>query len=189
MGEINEAGNGVELLNLLETMNQKPDVILLDIRMPEMDGTEAQKRIRELYPEIKVIILSMEDDESIVLHMVEQGVNGYLLKNADPDEMELALKKVVTEGFYFSNQLSGMIVKNLAHKRSNRLEAKEELTEKELRILELICKQFTAVEIADQLNLSARTIEGYRRKLLEKTKSKNLAGLVVFALKNNLVSV
>lgn len=189
VGEIYEAGNGVELLCLLKTLNPLPDVILLDIRMPEMDGIAAQKEVRALYPNIKIIILSMEDDEPIVLYLIEEGVNGYLLKNADPEEMEFALKKVVSEDFYFSNYLSELIVKNVARKKTKKYVVAEELTQKELCILELICKQNTAGEIADQLNLSVRTIEGYRRKLLEKTKSKNMAGLVVYALKNKLVSV
>ena len=131
----------------------------------------------------------MEDDENTVLHLVEEGVNGYLLKNADPDEMEFALIKVVREDFYFSNYLTELLVKNVARKRSNKYDSSEELTVRELSVLGLLCKQNTAAEIADELNLSVRTIEGYRRKLLEKTKSKNLAGLVVFAIKNNLVSI
>lgn len=189
IGEIYEAENGIDLLRLLNEMDNTPAIILLDIRMPEMDGIEAQKRISSLYPEIKIIILSMEDDEQIVLHLMEEGVNGYLLKNADPDEMEFAIKKVNSEGLYFSSQLSELLVKNVVRKKSDKEYAKNILTEREHQILELICKQFTAAEIGDQLNLSVRTIEGYRRKLLEKTSSKNLAGLVVFALKNNLVTI
>ena len=189
IGKIDEAENGLELLKLLKTMDQAPHVILLDIRMPEMDGIEAQERIRSMYPDIKIIMLSMEDDEQIVLHLIEEGVNGYLLKNADPDEMEFALKKVTEEGFYFSSQLSELIVKNVVRKKAPVKKPGDDLSEKELEILELICRQHTAAEIADQLNLSVRTIEGYRRKLLEKTNSKNLAGVVVFALKNNLVSI
>ena len=187
--KISEAKNGVELLNLLHDLENVPDVILLDIRMPVMDGIEAQKRIRSLYPEIKIIMLSMEADEHIVLHLIEEGVNGYLLKDADPDEMEFALKKVTNEGFYFSSQLSELIVKNAVQKKTNKCDTKSLFREKELQIIELICKQYTAAEIGDELNLSVRTIEGYRRNLLEKTNSKNLAGLVVFALKHNLVSI
>jgi two-component system response regulator DegU len=189
INEIGEAGNGIELLEEIENLESPPDLILLDIRMPEMDGIEAQKLVRQKYPEIKIIILSMEDDEQIVLHLIEQGVNGYLLKNADPDEMEMAIKKVISEGYYFSQEFSQLIVKNVVLKKINKFELEQELNSKELQVLELVCKQFTANEIADKLNLSVRTIEGYRRKLLEKTKSKNLAGLVVFALKNNLVVV
>ena len=189
IGKIYEAGKGVELLSLLKILNPLPDVILLDIRMPEMDGIAAQKKVRALYPNIKIIILSMEDDEPIVLYLIEKGVNGYLLKNADPDEMEFALKKVVSEDFYFSNYLSELIVKNVAKKNTKKYKGAGELTKRELYVLELICKQHTAEEIADKLNLSVRTIEGYRRKLLDKTKSKNMAGLVVYALKNKLVLV
>jgi len=189
VGEIYEAGNGVELLNLLKTMDKIPHVILLDVRMPEMDGIEAQEKIRSLYPDIKIIILSMEDDEQIVMHLLEEGVNGYLLKNADPDEVEFALKKVTKEGFYISGQMSELFIQNVVQKKAPVKKPGEDLNEKELEILELICRQYTAAEIADQLNLSVRTIEGYRRRLLEKTKSKNMAGVVVFALKNNLVSI
>ena len=131
----------------------------------------------------------MEDDEHIVMHLMEEGVNGYLLKNADPDEMEFAIKKVTSEDFYFSSQLSELIVKNVVQNKIDKINANELFNEKELQILELICKQFTAAEIGNELNLSVRTIEGYRRKLLEKTNSKNLAGLVVFTLKHNLVTV
>jgi len=189
IGEIYEAGNGLELLNLLKTMDKIPHVILLDVRMPEMDGIEAQEKIRSLYPDIKIIILSMEDDEQIVMHLMEEGVNGYLLKNADPDEVEFAIKKVTEEGFYISGQLSELFVQNVVQKKVPVKKPGEDLNKKELEILELICRQYTAAEIADQLNLSVRTIEGYRRRLLEKTKSKNMAGVVVFALKNNLVSI
>ena len=96
-----EAKTGKEFLDILKT--SKPDIVLMDIAMPEMDGIEAQKKIRSLYPEIKIIILSMEDDENTVLQLVEEGVNGYLLKNADPEEVEFALNKVVRENFYFSS--------------------------------------------------------------------------------------
>lgn len=189
INEIGEAGNGIELLDKLARLEFPPDLILLDIRMPEMDGIEAQKLVRKKYPKIKIIILSMEDDEQIVLHLIEQGVNGYLLKNADPDEMEIAIKKVISEGFYFSQEFTQLIVRNVVLRKTVKFEMEQELTSKELQVLELICKQLTATEMADKLHLSVRTIEGHRRKLLEKTRSKNLAGLVIFALKNNLVIV
>lgn len=188
IGEINEAGNGIELLSLLEKLNNLPDIILLDINMPEMDGVEAQKRIREIYPDVKVIILSMEDDEQFIIHLINEGVNGYLLKNADPEEMELALKKVMENDFYFSEGISSLLLKSLVKKDIN-ISKEEELNERELSILELICREKTAAEIADELNLSARTVEGYKRKLLEKTGARNMAGLVIYAVKNNLVSI
>jgi DNA-binding NarL/FixJ family response regulator len=187
--EINEAGNGVELLILLEELKIKPDIILLDVRMPEMDGVEAQKRIRKIYPDIKIIILTMEDDEQFILHLIHEGVNGYLLKNADPDEMELAILKTVEQGFYFPDDISKLVMNNLVKQPKADYSINIDLSERELLILDLICKEFTATEMADSLDLSPRTIEGYRRKLLEKTGAKNMAGLVVFALKHNLVSI
>lgn len=187
IGVLNEAGNGAELITLLKEMNQIPDIILLDLRMPEMDGFEAQKRIRELYPEIKIIILTMEDDEQFILHLIHEGVNGYLLKNADPEEMELAIKKVVDKGFYFSESISNLVMASLVTQPKTKFVLSYDITDREKQVLELICKEFTAQEIAQKLDLSVRTVEGYRQKLLEKTGVKNMAGLVVFAIKNNLV--
>lgn len=186
IGETNEASNGVELLTLLTKLKTLPDVILLDLSMPVMDGVEAHKQIRKLYPEIKVIILTMEDDEQYILHLISEGVNGYLLKNADPDEMEKALLKVVENGYYFSESISTLVVKGMAKKDTGESALIPDLNERELQILELICKEFTASEIAEELNLSVRTVEGYRQKLIDKSGVKNIAGLVIFAVKHNL---
>lgn len=188
VGEIFEAGNGIELLNLLQKLNPQPDVILLDIQMPEMDGMEAQKRIRELYPQQKVIILTMDDDEQVVLHMIAEGVNGYLLKNADPEELETALEKVLKNGFYFPEGFSQLLLKS-TRKGNSFLPNEPEFTEREKEVLELICSEFTTPEIAEKLNLSARTVDGYRQRLLEKSGARNTAGLVIYALKNKLILV
>jgi DNA-binding NarL/FixJ family response regulator len=188
VGEIFEAGNGIELLNLLQKLNPLPDVILLDIQMPEMDGMEAQKRIRELYPQQKVIILTMDDDEQVVLHMIAEGVNGYLLKNADPEELETALEKVLKNGFYFPDGFSQLLLKG-TRKGNSFLPNEPEFTEREKEVLELICSELTTTEIAEKLNLSARTVDGYRQRLLEKSGARNTAGLVIYALKNKLILV
>lgn len=189
IGEINEASNGAELLALLAKIKTLPDVILLDLRMPVMDGVETHKQIRKLYPEIKVIILTMEDDEQYILHLISEGVNGYLLKNADPDEMEKAILKVVENGYYFSENISTLVVKGMVKKDITEAMPILDFNERELQILELICKEFTAAEIAEKLNLSVRTVEGYRQKLIDKAGVKNVAGLVIFAVKNNLFPI
>ncbi len=189
IGEINEASNGAELLALLSDMNTLPDVILLDLRMPVMDGVEAQQKIRILYPDIKVIILTMEDDEQYILHLISEGVNGYLLKNADPDEMEIAIKKVVKNGFYFSDDISLMVMKNLNKKEKAETIFNPDFNERELQVLELICKEYSNGEIAEAFDVSIRTAEGYRQKLIEKSGAKNIAGLVVLALKYNWVTI
>lgn len=189
IGEIGEASNGIELLELLAKLEILPDVILLDLRMPEMDGVEAQQKIRKLYPEIKVIILTMEDDEQYILHLISEGVNGYLLKNADPDEMENAILKVVENGYYFSEDISTLVIRNMKKKKKTDDVFNPDFTERELQILDLVCKEYSNSEIANECSISIRTVEGYRLKLIEKSGAKNIAGLVILALKNSWVSV
>lgn len=189
VNEIFEAGNGFELLELLKKTEPKPDVVLLDLRMPGMDGMEVTTKIKELYPGLKIIILTLEDDEQFILYMINEGVNGYLLKNADPEELEMALIKVIEKDFYFSDDISKLVFNNLKNRDKFCTLLNPKLTDREIQVLELICKEFTAAEIAEKLTLSVRTIEGYRRKLLDKTGTKNMAGLVVYALKNNLVVI
>jgi len=187
IGNIYEAGNGVELLRLLDEKDRLPDLVLLDLQMPEMDGMEAAQKIREKYSDLKIIILTMQDDAQIILHMVQLGVNGYLMKNAEPDELEKALKDVIQKDMYFPEGISKLVYGSLNKKKS--ILRVDDLTDREIKVLKLICKEYTANEIADELNLSPRTIEGYRTKLLDKTGAKNLAGLVVFAFKNELVEI
>lgn len=188
--EIDEAANGLELLSLLDSGKASPDLILLDINMPEMDGVETTKHLRERFPDIKIIILSMDDDTQMVSYLVNEGINGYLLKNADPEELEHAILMILKNDFYFSSSLSGAVLKSLKGQNVARETIdKCELNARELEILKLICNELTAAEIADKLALSARTVEGIKRKLLDKTDTKNMAGLVVFSIKNNLVNI
>ena len=183
-----EAENGEELINLVKTGGTLPDLVLLDINMPVMDGVETTRYLKAHYPEIRIIIISMEEDVQLVTHLISEGVDGYLLKNSDPDELELAIRMVMKNEFYLSASLTGAIFKG-GNTQGNNGIPKIEFTERELEILQLICEQFTAAEIAERLLISARTAEGHRRKLLDKTKSKNMAGLVVFAIKNKLVVI
>ena len=115
---LGEAGNGIELLDILKQSSKKPDIILLDLSMPEMDGPEVFEILRDEYPDIKVIILTMEDDNQIILHLIQLGVNGYLLKSADTDEMETALRKVLRNDFYFSDNITEIVMKDLLNHRN-----------------------------------------------------------------------
>lgn len=191
VGEIREAGNGKELLDLLTRLDHLPDLILLDLNMPEMDGLEATCFIRRKDLDIRILVLSMDDDAQLVGQMVNAGVNGYLLKNADPEELELAIKKVMKNDFFFSGALAEAVFRAMG--QNNRVMpgkiCSTELTEREIEVLRLICEECTAAEIADKLALSPRTVEGVRSKLLEKTGSRNIAGLVVFAAKNKLFRI
>ena len=189
VNEIYEAENGVELLKLLENASSRPELIFLDINMPEMDGVEAAKRIRQEFQEVKIIILTIEDDEQFILHLVNEGINGYLNKSADPEEVELAIEKVIMYDYYFSEDISKLIYNNLKNFGRSQISLKMEFTPQEKKLLELICKEQTAAEMAEQMNLSKRTIEGHRKKLLEKTGARNTAGLVVYALKNKVVEI
>lgn len=176
-----EAANGQELL---DNMAQQPaEVILLDLEMPVMDGVTVLPKIQSQYPEAKVLILSMHQDDQFIVHLLEQGAHGYLLKDTELEELENALECVQENGFYFNDRTSRAMLSRLTRRQKIKptFGQVDPLSERETEVLKLICEEFTTAEIADKLFLSPRTIEGYRNRLLEKTGAKNTAGLVVFA--------
>ena len=184
-----EASNGQELLDGLN--DAKPDVVLLDLEMPILSGPETLGQLRTSHPYLPVLILTMHNTDVFILQMMEMGANGYLIKNSEPQEVVDAIKKVVTSKFYFSDRVSEVLLKNVAHQSHSApsIHAEEEkITQREIEILKLICKEFTTSEIGKILFLSPKTIEGYRKSLMQKTNSKNMAGLVLFAVKNGLVN-
>ena len=191
IGEVGEASNGKELLKYLKGAARLPDVVLLDINMPVMDGFEAAKKMRELYPALKIIVLTMEDNEHFILQMIEDGANGYLLKNCEPDELEKALKTIMSRDFYFNENITELIRKAYinAVKHEHSFNIVEEFTRREKEVLGLICREYTTSEIAEKLYLSPRTIESHRNKMIEKAGVKNLAGLIVYAIKNKIVNI
>ena len=185
---IAEASNGKEFIVLL-SKEEKPDVVLLDIAMPEMDGIEAAAIALEKYPDLPIITLSMYGEEDYYFKMVSLGVKGFLLKNSDIHEVCSALESVVEGGTYFSQELLFNLVSNL---RSSSLAGTEDnsmLSERELEILLLICKGFSNQEIADELFISKRTVDKHRANILSKTNCKNTPNLVVYAIKNRLVEI
>ncbi|PSK92154.1 response regulator transcription factor [Taibaiella chishuiensis] len=183
-----EAANGTELLRLLE--QAQPEVILLDLKMPEMDGLEVLKEIRTRYEDLKVIVLTMFDDEHFILHMMEAGANGYLLKNAEPAEIKNAIHAAVENGYYFNDLVNTVMLRKIVqqNRREPRFREEIKLNEKETEILKLICQEHTAAEIGKMVFLSPRTVEGIRSVLLEKIGVRNTAGLVMYAVKNGIVS-
>jgi DNA-binding NarL/FixJ family response regulator len=191
MSVVCETDNGSKLLTFLETTTQKPDVILMDLSMPELNGIDTMKIIHEKYPDQKVIILSIHNEEKFVVHLIELGANAYLFKNAEPQDVENAIRGVVEKGFYFSESLMMTFQKRLNNKKTHvsvHDNIPISLTTREIEVLNLICQELTAQEIAEKLFISVRTVDGHRNNLLEKTGARNTAGLVIFAIKNNLVN-
>ncbi len=184
---IGQAENGRELLDLVRSLS--PDLVITDIKMPHMGGIEATRQLVKMYPDIKIIALSMYDEDNLIVDMLEAGAKGYLLKNADKKEILEAILTVYEDNNFYcrhtSARLAAMIVKSRfnPHKSAQPIE----FSDREKEIISLICKQQTAQQIGDLLFLSKRTVEGYRTKIMEKMNVKNTAGIVIFALRNNLI--
>jgi two-component system response regulator NreC len=183
-----QAADGEELLRLVA--DTEPDIVLTDIKMPRLGGIAAAKILLQRYPNLKIIALSMFDEEALIVDMLEAGAKGYLLKNADKKEILQAILTVYEGSIYYCKhttaQLASLIVKSKfdAHRK-----LQEPLfTDREKEIVRLICRQHTAQEIGDLLFISKRTVEGYRTRILEKMEVKNTAGVVIFALKHHLIS-
>jgi DNA-binding NarL/FixJ family response regulator len=182
-----EAENGMQLLNLLRHI--QPDVVLLDIQMPIMDGLSTLPEIKKLYPNIKVIMLSMHNDHSVISKMMEIGANSYLTKESGSEMIYEAIRAVYEQDFYFNDLTNKALLSGLRTKRVVEASAPAEvqLTEKEITILKLMCEEKSTKEIADMVDLSPRTVEAIRDKLKTKTGTKSMAGLVMYAVKAGLV--
>jgi len=185
-----QAGNGQEFIDSLKP-KALPDVVLMDINMPKKDGYETTKWLKELYPEIKVLALSMYDNESAIIRMIKNGACGYILKDAEPADLRLALNEIVQKGYYHSELVTNQLVKIIRQGNSdddNKLPAVK-LNDKEIEFLKFACTELTYKEIAEKMFLSPRTIDGYRDALFEKLKAKTRVGLVMYAIKNGIVNV
>jgi len=181
-----EASNGVEFLNMLDI--DKPDIVMLDIAMPEMDGIEAARLALMKYPDLKIITLSMFGEQDYYFKMVDAGVKGFLLKNSDFSEVKMALETVMEGGNYFSRELLMNLVNSLKNSPEE-LTPDSPLSDREKEIILLICKGMSTQEIADSLCLSKRTVDSHRANILLKTGCRNTASLVVYAIKEKLVEL
>ncbi|MCR9181806.1 MAG: response regulator transcription factor [Flavobacteriaceae bacterium] len=182
-----KAGNGAELQEHFELNKPKPDVILLDVNMPVMNGLETISWLSEAHPNIKVLVLSMEDDEEQILKMIRSGAKGYLLKDIDPENLKHALNEVLEKGFYYTEKINEILLDIVQGK--GKPDQKSLLKENEITFLKLACTEKTYKEIADIMCLSPKTIDGYRQELFSKLNIKNRVGLVLYAIKNNFVDV
>lgn len=180
--------NGEELVTYFSTENKHPDIVLMDIQMPIMNGFEATRWLKKHQPQIKVLGLSMECEESTILKMLRAGANGYLLKVIQPSLLEHALKEVYTNGFYYTENVSNTLINSLNSTNEN--DNREIIfKEKELEFLKLACTEMTYKQIADEMYLSPKTIENYREALFSKLNVKTRIGLVLYAIKEKIVTL
>ena len=179
-----EAENGEQFLKLLE--KHKPDIVLMDLKMPVMDGMVATEKALKLYPDLKIIVLTMFGDEEYLYSMVLKGIYGYLLKTTSLTNLERAIRMVSNGQQYYTPELNGLLAKKLRQFSSSEIPA---FTAKENELLKLLCKGLSTEEMAEKLCMSKRTIEGYRAKLLQKTGLSNTINLVIYAIRNKLVNL
>lgn len=187
---VKDAENGKELINLVKA--EVPDVAIVDLQMPIMDGAATCEYLISRYPLVKLIILTMHDSNKFILHMMEMGVHAFLLKNAEPDELEKALYSVVEKDFYHNDLVASVLRKNVKDKeklpRNKPMFQQSELTEREREILVLICQELTMKEIGLRLFLSENTVRNHRVNIMEKVGVNNIVGLVKFAYEVGIVS-
>ncbi|HEX8460070.1 MAG TPA: response regulator transcription factor [Segetibacter sp.] len=184
-----ECGNGKQLIDKIDK-NDLPDLILMDINMPEMDGFETTLWLKKNYQSINVIALSMYDDENSIIKMIKNGARGYILKDTNPNELKHAIDSVIDKGFYYSDLVSGRLIRSIQDEDIDGNEGRKQtpvLNDKELEFLKLASSEMTYKEIALQMHLSPRTIDGYRDGLFQKLNIKSRVGLVLFAIKNGIV--
>jgi len=186
-----EAENGNELIDKLNRRSL-PDIVIMDIDMPGMNGYETVNWLRNYHPEINILVISMFESEKEILRMMKLKVNGYLSKNIKVEDMHNALEAIMSKGFYYTDKVSGIMADELQKEPGNGnadLVKHIQLSENERKFIRLACTELTYQQIAEKMNLSVKTIEGYREALFQRFNFKNRVGLAMFAVKNNLVNI
>jgi len=181
--EIKEASNGIEFLKMLDSYI--PDIVFMDIDMPEKDGVQTTRDAMLIYPELNIIALSMYGDENYYTQMINAGAKGFILKNSGFQDVENAILNIISGNSYISQEILNQLIRGFGNK--GKVYKNNELSEREQEVLFYICKGLSNQEIADKLFLSKRTVDKHRENLLSKTDSKNTAGLVMYAVKNKIV--
>ncbi len=187
--KIDEAANGQEFLEKIE--KKQPDIVFMDINMPVMDGAEATRKALKKYPELKVIALTTFDGDDYVNRMIYAGIEGYLLKDAEYEEIEEAMDQVMEGKNYFSNAILMKLTKNTMKRKEEEKKRKDvpRLTKREKDVLDLVCKGLSKWDIANMLFISERTVEKHKENLMAKTNTKSTVNLILFALKNNISKI
>lgn len=174
--------NGEELIHNLNTQRKKPDIVLMDVNMPIMNGVETTQWLSQHYSDIKVLALTVEAEENTILKMIRAGAKGYLLKDVDKKTLELALDKTMREGHFYTDNVTDVLVNSVVGRGQEEITLKEP----EIEFLKLLCTELTYKEIADAMRLSPKTIDGYRDSLFTKLRAKNRIGLVLYAIKHKI---
>ena len=180
-----EAGNGKELMEKLSSAAELPDICIVDINMPEMNGYETAAEIKKHWPDVKILALSMYDTELNIIKMLRNGANGYVLKDSDPEDLRVAITRICKDGFYHSELVTGRML-NILFDPNGKMNT--EINDRELTFLKLCSTELTYKEIADQMCLSPRTIDGYREALFKKLNITTRTGLAMYAIKAGVVS-
>ena len=185
--EVKDAENGKELLTLMKY--DQPDVAIVDLQMPIMDGVETAETIVKRYPDVKIIILTMHDSEQYIVHMMEMGVHAFLLKNTEPEELEEAINSVIEKDFYHNDLVAAVLRKKVKEKRAGQRPSfrETELSDREKDIVVLVCEELTIKEIGHRLSLSENTVRNHRTNIMEKLGVNNVVGLVKYAYEVGLV--
>jgi DNA-binding NarL/FixJ family response regulator len=187
-----EADNGLNFLSKLKNMDELPDILLMDMEMPGMDGMQLNDELRKTFPSIKVIVLSVHASERLIARMIQAGASGYLFKNCNKEELLNAIRNVFNNGFYITPAVLKAIQSPAANAKgtiTNIQSIPIELSQREIEVLKLICEEFSNAEIAEKFFISVRTVDGHRNNLLAKTGCHNTAGLVLFAVKHHIFEV
>lgn len=186
-----DACDGKDLIEKLRDSKITPEIVITDLKMPELNGVEATKLILKEFPSIKIIALTSYFSKPFIINMISIGAVAYLAKNSTPKLMLKTIEEVAKKGFYYDDQVMYFIQDELRNqsKQTKSMFDNKYFTKREIQVLRLICKQKTTNEIAEQLGISPRTVEGHRNNLLVKTESKNVAGLVIYAIENSLFAL
>lgn len=184
-----DGDNGKDLIKYLNTCDQLPHIVLMDIRMPELNGIETSKIISEKYPTIKILIISSYDSDFFIEQMVKFGACAFIIKQTEPEIVIHTINQVYKNGVYFQADILANIISSKRQSSSQTDIILKDLSDREIEILNLIFNQYNTKEIAEKLHISERTVEGHRKNMLDKTRSKNVVGLILYGIKNNLLNI
>jgi DNA-binding NarL/FixJ family response regulator len=182
---VRQMRNGKEFVEYISSESMPPDLILLDVKMPVMDGKSTMEWIANNHPSLNVLVLSMDDDEATIIYMLRKGAKGYILKDIDPIKFKEAIENVIHKGFYHTERVSSVLLGEI----NKPIDRDAQLNKRELVFLDMVCSDKTYKEIASEMFLSPKTIDGYRATLFKKLNVKSRVGLALYAIKNGLVEI